>query len=255
MKLPRLPIMPITWVFVSLTTSPAPIWANYPRLVNNLLIPQTKQTAQEKPDFSGDGRSGRRTGGGSRNSCLSKEPPLTALAPINNWGKTVLEHPTFWFYVPYSAQEASLGEFILQEEEGKDVYRTRFTLPGNPGFVSVTIPPTATALEINKSYRWYFKLYCSQQKSSGSNFVEGWVQRVELTPVLEQQLKAASGQEYIVYANNLIWYDAIANLAKLRQQNTSNSTLDRDWNNLLQLRGIALEQLNQKPFVGSVNQF
>ncbi|WP_264197015.1 DUF928 domain-containing protein [Microseira wollei] len=163
--------------------------------------------------------------------------------------------PTFWFYVPYSAQEAPLGEFILQEEEGKDVYRTSFTLPGNPGFVSVTLPPTATVLEINKSYRWYFKLYCSEQKSSGSIFVEGWVQRVELTPVLEQQLKAASPQEYIVYANNLIWYDAIANLAKLRLQNPSNSTLDREWNNLLQLRGIALEQLNREPFVGSVNQF
>jgi hypothetical protein len=81
------------------------------------------------------------------------------------------------------------------------------------------------------------------------------VQRVELTPVLEQQLKAASGQEYIVYANNLIWYDAIANLAKLRLQNPSNSTLEHDWNNLLQLKGIALEQLNREPFVGSVNQF
>ncbi|HBB33488.1 MAG TPA: hypothetical protein DDZ80_11255 [Cyanobacteria bacterium UBA8803] len=254
MKLPLLPLMPITWLLVNFITYPTPIWANPPRAVNNLLLLQTKQTPQAKPDFSGDGRSGRRSGGGSRSPCLSKEPPLTALSPVTNWGKTVLEHPTFWFYVPYSAQEAPLGEFILQEEQGKDVYRTRFTLPGTPGFVSITLPPTATALEINKSYRWYFKLYCSEQKSSGCIFVEGWVQRVELTPVLDQQLKATSPQNYLVYADNLIWYDAIANLAKLRLQNPSNSTLEQDWDSLLKLKGIALEQLDQEPLVGSVNQ-
>ncbi|HAX80575.1 MAG TPA: hypothetical protein DCY88_33255 [Cyanobacteria bacterium UBA11372] len=250
MKLPRIPIMPITWVLVNLITYPAPIWANSPGLVNNLL--QTKQTAQEKPDFSGDGRSGRRTGGGSRSPCISKEPPLTALSPINNSGKTVLEHPTFWFYVPYSAQEAPQGEFVLQEEGGKDIYRIGFTLPGKPGFVSVSIPPTQPVLEINKWYRWYFKIYCEPQQSSAPNFVEGWVQRVELTKALQSQLQQATPRKYAAYAANLIWYDAIDDLAKLRLVQPSNTTLDNDWDNLLKSREIDLQGISREPIVGSV---
>ncbi|MFB2921003.1 MULTISPECIES: DUF928 domain-containing protein [Aerosakkonema] len=255
MKLPRLPINIfsfITWPLVSFTSVPAQVWAQSFTSVDSIAILQTKQTQQEKPDFSGDGRPGRRTGGGSRNPCLIKDPPLTALIPISNSGKTVSERPTFWFHVPYSVKEAPSGEFVLQEEGGKDVYRTSFTLPGTPGFVSLSIPSTKAPLEINKWYRWYFKLYCEAQKTSSPIFVEGWVQRVELTPDLEKQLKAAAPKEYTVYTSNSLWYDAVASLAKLRSASPSNSTLNDDWVNLLKLREVGLEKISQAPIVGDV---
>jgi Domain of Unknown Function (DUF928) len=252
MSLPHFLIVPISWLVVSLTTYSLPSWSNSAELVNNLPILQTKQIPQAKPDFSGDGRSGRRTGGGSRSACISKEPSLTALSPVNNWGKTVLEHPTFWFYVPYSAQEAPQGEFVLQEEGGKDIYRTKFILPGTPGVVSVRIPPTQLALEVNKWYRWYFKIYCESQQSSAPIFVEGWVHRVELTPALQFQLQQATPREYATYTANLIWYDAINELAKLRLAQRSNTTLDNDWDNLLKSPEIDLAGISREPIVGSV---
>lgn len=139
----------------------------------------------------------------------------------------------------------------MQEEEGNDVYRTPFALPKTPGFVSFSTPPTAAPLEINKSYRWYFKLYCEPQKSSAPIFVEGWVQRIELTPELERQLEAAKLREYVVYATNEIWYDALARLAQLHLTKPSSATIKQDWTNLLSLRDIGLERLNQEPMVGS----
>lgn len=255
MKLPRLPTLVtcfISWPLVSFTSCPLQVWAQSSRSLDAIPILKTEQTKQGKPDFSGDGRPGRRTGGGSRNPCLIKDPPLTALIPVSNSGKTVAERPTFWFHVPYSAKEAPSGEFVLQEEGGKDVYRTPFTLPGMPGFVSLSIPSTKAPLEVNKWYRWYFKLYCEAEKTSAPIFVEGWVQRVELTPALEKQLKAATPREYTAYASNSIWYDAVSTLAKLRSAAPSNSTLDNDWNNLLKLREIGLEKISQAPIVGNV---
>jgi hypothetical protein len=172
--------------------------------------------------------------------------------PVTNWGKTVASHPTFWFYVPYSPQKVPAGEFVLQEEKGKDVYRIPFTLPKTPGFVSFSTPSTEAPLEVDKSYHWYFKLYCVPQKPSTPIFVEGWVQRVALTSELESQLKAAKQQEYVVYAANGIWYDALAHLAQLRLSNPPNARLDRDWANLLSARGVDLEGLSRESIVGSV---
>lgn len=208
---------------------------------------------QASPDFSGDGRPGDRTGGGSRTPCPRINAPFTtALIPMNNLGKTVAERPTFWFYVPYSPQAASAGEFVLQEENGNEVYRTAFTLPATPGFVSFSTPLAVEPLKVNKSYRWYFKLYCEEQISSTPVFVEGWVQRVERTPALERQLLAAESREDIVYAANGIWYDALNYLAQLRLNNPSNSMLADEWTNLLNAKGVGLAEFSPVPIVGEV---
>ena len=244
----------LIWVLVNLASYPAQGIAPSSTVVRNISPLQIKQTQQDKTDFSGEGRPGRRTGGGSRSPCPVKEPPLTALMPVTNWGKTVSSRPTFWFYVPYSAQQVAAGEFVLQEEGGKDIYRTNFTLPETPGFVSVSIEATQPHLEINKWYRWYFKVYCGQDKSSPPIFVEGWVQRVEMTPALQSQLKQATSREYAVYAANFIWYDAINELAKLRSVERSNTALDNDWYNLLKSAEIDLEEISREPIVGSVHR-
>jgi len=172
--------------------------------------------------------------------------------PVINLGKTVAERPTFWFYVPYSAQQAPAGEFVLQSEQGNDIYRTPLTLPKTPGFVSFSTPSTAAPLEVNKSYRWYFKLYCEPQKASAPVFVDGWVQRVELTPTLESQLRSAKAGDYAVYATNGIWYDALARLAQLRLTNPANARLDEEWASLLGAKGVGLSQFSKVPIVGSV---
>ncbi len=208
---------------------------------------------QASPDFSGDGRSGDRTGGGSRTPCpIINEPFTTALVPASNLGKTVAERPTFWFYVPYPPQAAPAGEFVLQEEGGNEVYRSAFTLPKTPGFVSFSTPLAVEPLKVNKLYHWYFKLYCKEQISSTPVFVEGWVQRVERTPALERQLQAAKAREDVVYTANGIWYDALNYLAQLRLNNPSNSMLADDWTNLLSAKGVGLAQFSSVPIVGEV---
>jgi hypothetical protein len=206
--------------------------------------------SQEEPDFSGTGRPGRQSSGESRSNCPATSLPLTALMPASNWGKTASERPTFWFYVPYSPQEAPLGEFVLQDEARNDIYRIPFALPKSPGFVGLRLPSERSPLEIEKWYRWYFKLYCDRQKSSSPVFVQGWVRRIALAPELESQLQQGVRAD-TVYRDRQIWYDAIAELANLRLANPADVRLEDDWNRLLRAKGVNLELPNSEPIVGN----
>lgn len=208
-------------------------------------------------DFTADGRSGNRDGGASRGDCPAVQPGqphITALIPTSNSGTTVAPRPTFWFYVPYSSQEATSAEFVLLDRQWNVISKIPFRLPETPGLVGITIPATEPELEINNWYLWFFKLFCEEEESSSSspNFVRGWVQRIELSSALNDQLNAASPQEYLVYANNNIWYDALAHLAELRLNNASDAALADDWIKLLGAKGIGLEKFSRESIVGNV---
>lgn len=202
------------------------------------------------PKLPDRGAPGGRQGAGSRGNCSAVEPKLTALVPAveqtlgkgpdkttHVWGLTVAEHPTFWFYVPYSRTSASSGQFILQDAAGSGGYKTSITLPEKPGVVSFRLPSTVAPLEIGKLYHWFFKIYCSPKERSIS--VEGWVQRAVLSPTFESQLAAATPQQRsALYAANGIWYDALTSLAELRLVDPKNAALTTNWTELLQSVGL-----------------
>lgn len=255
----------IAWVFLSFSNYQAEVSAQLSRSID---FNQRSQIEKQKsPDFSGEGRPGKRKGGGSRGGCPfinsnlpdNQKLPLTAIIPITHSGKTIAKHPTFLFYVPYSLQEAQSGEFLLREEVGrngnnsivKEIYRVSFTLPKTPGIVSFTLPTTKAPIEVNKWYRWEFKLNCAPP-SPANDSVAGWVNRIEMTPELERQLKTAQGQEYDVYTNNRLWYDAIAQLAEEQHKNPSNPNLNDAWKKLLAAKGVNLEIVNEQRLVGNV---
>lgn len=205
----------------------------------------------ENLDFSGDGRPGKRIGGGSRSRCTSTKMPLTALIPANNIGTTASDRPNFWFYVPYAPQQAATGEFVLQDKQENDIYRQTFNLPNTPGLVSLKLPQTAPPLGVDRSYRWYFKLYCGDSASATANFVEGWITRISLEPDLETQIEQGENPAYQEYGKNLVWFDALDSLAQLRLRQ-DNPQLMRDWNQLLSAEGVNLGEMSQKPLVGEV---
>jgi len=208
---------------------------------------------EKEADGSSRGRPSKRVGTGSRGECLPVKMPVTALIPNKNPGLTVEEHPTFWFFVPYQFNNTSGGEFALQDEANKDVYRTSFKLPQTAGIVSLIVPSTVT-LELNKSYQWYFKIYCNRQNLSNPVFVRGWVQREALKPDLERVLQATDDKRsrIAIYAQNSIWYSALTELAKLHFAEPKNTVFINDWVNLL--RDVGLENLAQEPIVGEVKK-
>ena len=164
--------------------------------------------------------------------CLKKAPTAEALMRSR--------------YSAYATHQAAAGEFVLQDKQENDIYRQAFNLPQTPGMVSLKLPPTAPPLAVDRSYRWYFKLYCGDSASATANFVEGWITKIPLASDLATQLKQGKNPAYKEYINNLIWFDALDSLAQLRLKK-DNSQLVREWNELLSAKGVNLSNLTQKP--------
>lgn len=197
---------------------------------------------------------GGRTGGGKR-GCEnivkqltgSKEKRLTALVPVYGsldselvLGLTIASHPTFWFYVPYS--RILSAEFVLQDEAERTVYQTPVSVSGTPGVVSLSLPSTASPLEIGKRYHWYFNIYCNPQQPPV--FVDGWIKRASLNPALRNQLeKATLLQRVALYATNGIWYEALTASAELRRTDPKRT----DW--AAMLRNVGLDDIAREPML------
>jgi hypothetical protein len=211
------------------------------------------QIELNKKQQAGDGRGRptRRKGMGSRSDCPATNMELTALIPENQVGKVVEFNPTFWLFIPYKSSKIPKGEFVLQDEAHNNVYSTDFPINRGEGIVSVSLA-SEKSLEINKTYQWYFKLYCDDSKSTTPIYVRGWVQRVALEPRQQKQLSDVTPRERVAfYAQNGIWYSALTELAKLRRASPQSKSLARDWLQLL--NDIGLKELSHKPIIGEIS--
>jgi len=185
---------------------------------------------------------GRVLGGAKRGLCPQVKTDLTALVPFtqepstitNVWSLTTAAHPTFWFYVPYSQNFVYPVEFVVEDQASKQIYQKAIALPNQPGIMSISLPADTAPLAVNKQYRWFFTVYCDQNKQSPPVYVEGVVKRVNLNPAITQQLqKATPLQQFAIYAQHGIWHEAITTLAQLLRKNPQDPTLETQWQDLL----------------------
>ncbi len=187
---------------------------------------------------------GRRKGTASRitlRSCPLKVLNLTALVPEiekdKPWGLTFVEHPTFWFFIPALPEKVRSAEFVLQDAKDRDVYRTELGLPATSGIISIDLPNSPQySLEIDKSYRWTFKIFCDPQQPRYYVTVEGIVKRV------------AKNESNV----NSAWYDILTDLANRRLAAPEDIQLRDRWTQLM--RQIDLEALAQTPLLNCCGQ-
>ena len=204
-----------------------------------------------KPPATGT-PSGNTTPGTTRPqaNCPATPKPLTALFANQGQDFTVTEYPTWLFYVPYTAQEISLMEFLLfNETQTKTIYHTTVKLSDQPGIIKIQSPPEpGNSLAVNTTYHWRFNLDCEPDLTMAPDLVlQGWIRRIALNSQIENELSSAEAQEYLVYQNHGIWYDAIANLAQLHFTNPENNKLTQAWNDTL--KSLELDWVISEPLV------
>lgn len=205
----------------------------------------TKQLPPAPPSTPPPNRT--RSGGslGGEIACTTNPQPLVALVPIENPVLTTAAHPTFLFYVPYGSDQIQSGEFslLVGPNETSRLYQTRFTLPAQAGIVSLSLPELPEyELKETVNYHWYFKLYCTANSTPPTTLqVDGWIQRVALTPERQRQITMASPQ---------IWYDSLAQVADQLLATPGDSILQSQWRQLLQ--SINAEAFIQEPLLGPV---
>jgi hypothetical protein len=200
------------------------------------------------------GLPGRREGGGTRGECSAVDKTLYALMPTNNFGYTVDEYPTFYWYVPQIGAQAA--EFVLLDENNNEVFLTTFQIADQPGIISLSLPEQSgfPSLTPGENYHWFFSLICDFNDRSGDLYTDGWVQRttLESNPSLAMQLSTAPAEDHAdIYAEAGIWFNALDELAQGQIDDPSNLQLQSKWSNLL--TSVGLEELIGDPFVLQVD--
>jgi hypothetical protein len=121
------------------------------------------------PPPPNQGAPGQRSSSTSRGDCLPQQLDLTALVPAiqtenedgfwgtHVFGQTTAASPTLWFHISESVADATL-EFVLQDDDDWNVYRTTVPLPDQAGLVSVFLPAEQVSLEAGERYHWFAKL-------------------------------------------------------------------------------------------------
>ncbi|WP_138500084.1 DUF928 domain-containing protein [Nostoc sp. PA-18-2419] len=227
---------------------------------SKMIVAQTPRFEQP-PVPAGGTPGGRVRGGASRGEgCTAATPDLTALVPFtekdgvtNVWAQTTLERPSWFFYVPYTKDVVKAVQFVVREnsdsKDSKEIYDGKsIVIRDKPGVIRISLPSNAPALALNKEYRWFFSINCDQEQNAPWTYVEGVIQRVNLNQSIAKELETAEPlKRYAIYAQNGIWYEALATLAQLREKNPKDSTLQAQWQNLL--TNINLADVAKEPLV------
>jgi len=261
------------WRSLAILLSPAlVIFSSLPVGLRAQPYPEWKVSLQF-PVEQGIGQpGGGAIGGGTRSSgsCFKNQQnqegkmPLTGLMPIRNelnkrirvpanQTLTVAANPTFFVYVPETT--AKSAEFLLSDEQDNEVYRTTLRLPtvlssdvptssvSTPGIVKLSLP-AKDFLKTGKNYRWVFALNCIAPDGdlSGNLYVEGWIQRTELSPDLKTKVEQATLLEQAkLYATARIWPETLMLASQLR------SSKPDEWEELL--NSVGLTEISQAPFI------
>jgi Domain of Unknown Function (DUF928) len=152
---------------------------------------------------------------------------------------TVAATPTVFIYI--SNTTASEGIFVLKDENDHDVGRMTVALPDQPGIVRIQLPENmmSETLQVGKEYQWVFSPVSNNQSGINTTFINGWIERIELTPTQISRLDNTDPLGAVdLYAEAELWQDALAVLAEFAATNPNDSTLEAKWNNLLNQAGL-----------------
>uniref|UniRef100_A0ACD5GQY3 DUF928 domain-containing protein n=1 Tax=Desertifilum tharense IPPAS B-1220 TaxID=1781255 RepID=A0ACD5GQY3_9CYAN len=150
---------------------------------------------------------------------------------------TAKGNPTIFVYVPQMT--ATEAEFLLVNRRGQEVYEVKLALPTAPGVVQIRLPESVN-LEVGVDYLWQFSVLCDPSDRTSDEFVQGWLQRQELSAEAKAKVEAATGLNRAkVYASERIWHETLETLVGLPPADR------REWEELL--KSVGLEAIASEP--------
>jgi len=158
---------------------------------------------------------------------------LTAMSDTDNSQLTTSNHPTFFFYIPKTAEPIQSLEFVLKNEADKPLYTKNFKTPRQGGILSIKVPDHRP-LKLDQKYTWMLSANCSNSGNKSDLSLTGAIQVVK-----DDNLSAAIQQtsdpieQVMLYAASGIWENAITTLADLRRQKPNDPTVQNYWEQLL----------------------
>ena len=205
-------------------------------LLSTLSIQRSARSLDFNTPGADVGQPGTTTGGGVRGTpCIANQSEeIKGLMPSQNRGavgRTISKAPTLYWYVPENTAE--MGEVVLIDEAGNEVYFAEFALPSKSGIIKYEIPASA-GLEEGKQYQWLMALVCDREDRAADGFAIGNMLVVEEPPGLEEDLAAATSalEEASAYAKAQMWHDTVNSLAEAAEE------YPEEWTRLLESVGL-----------------
>ncbi|HAA28157.1 MAG TPA: hypothetical protein DCE56_11375 [Cyanobacteria bacterium UBA8553] len=181
----------------------------------------------------------RRTQGtGTRGCDQSQAVAVQLIIPNDHTAQTSSGHPTFFWYVSQVPRDPV--EFALVESGVAQPIFVKQLQLNQAGIVQLEMPKNLPELLPNREYRWSVSLICNAKGRSNDSLAQGWINRVPVTPLLEQQLAAAKSDRdrALVYAKAGLWYDAIDAIATAQATNSTDPSIREDFLSLLAQVGL-----------------
>jgi hypothetical protein len=177
--------------------------------------PAAAQSVQSLPVYKPPlrGAPSSRVGGASR-GITEARVTLDVLAP-DHTGLTISEQPSLYWYL--SAPVAAPLEFTLIDQAAvHPLAEIQLKAPDAPGIQRLDLSAHGVKLEPGIEYQWFVTLVPDPRQRSNDVLAGGTIERIEAPPALTARLAGASDQQLTyVYAQEGLWYDAIAAISGL----------------------------------------
>lgn len=149
-------------------------------------------------------------------------PRLYVLTP-DHTGLTTQAQPALYWFV--SKPAAARFEFaLIRDDILETVVETILNEVSEAGVQKIALKDHAVTLQPDIEYQWFVALIGSEEQRSRDIVASGLVQRVASAPGSASDV-AMSEQQAIVYAEQGIWYDALATLSELIESRPADSRL------------------------------
>jgi hypothetical protein len=183
-----------------------------------------------------------RQGGGVRGAS-DKLPALLVMTP-EHVGLTTRAQPSlFWFQD--KATDVTFVFALLNE----DTLETRVELKVThrhieAGINRIDLAAFGVKLDPNVTYTWSVGLSTDEELSSSDPFASGGIKRIVPSKEMSAHLGEATSIDRASYlAENAIWYDALADLARLIKAHPDDRSLRQARADLLTSAGVDLKQV------------
>lgn len=173
----------------------------------------------------------------------------TTLLFQSQQGTVASSHPTFFWH--FATVPPVPIRFRLEDmEAGEMVTEKIFPRPA-AGIMAMAVPPGLPELVPGRQYQWSVTLLCNPNSPDANPIALAQVERIQPQPALMQQLQSAveASDRAQIYAQNQLWYDALATLWVDHQQHPENPTLQQAVLALLQQMGqteVAEQEQNRR---------
>lgn len=184
------------------------------------------------------GKPARTVGGGSRGTS-GKVPVLFVVTP-DHVGQTTSAQPSLFWYIDHVPDSALRIEFTLLDEEGIDpLVETTLATPESGGIHRIRLADYDVELAPGTEYEWSVALVLDANERSKDIVATGWIDRVEPSEQLASRLETDGGDQVAaVYADEGLWYDAVAGLSDQIDRNPTDAQLHQQRADLLRQVGL-----------------